>query len=79
MLGRCDEHAYLNVWVLEYNSPSNIICIPICAISPVQIYSDIGLLIFGWPNKFEYLFLNLWKSKYIWKLASNLILIFACQ
>ena len=66
-------------WIFEYSNilikwPSNII--PICAISPVWIYSDIYLLIFGQPNKFKYLFVNSQQSEYIWIFAQNLILMF---
>ena len=67
-------------WIFEYlnKMASNIIRIRICAISPVQKYSDIRLSIFGRLNTFGYLFVNSWKSEYIRIFAPYLILLFAC-
>ena len=63
---------------IRIKSLSNIICIRICAISPVGIYSDIRLKIFGRLNILAYLFLKSVKSEYVRKFAPNLVLVFAC-
>ena len=57
-------------WIFKYSNIRikwclNTIRIFLCAISPVTIYSDIHLSIFGQPNIFEYLFVSSSKSEYI--------------
>ena len=46
-----DDHKYSNIWI---RWPSNIVCICICAISQVQIYSDIRLVNIWHLNIFVY-------------------------